>query len=119
MSKKLIDKMVPSAIEIVKNSPIVKNGVIESKYNGYISSFGASIIQAGLNSTVAFFGKMIGEGKDRKDILDAIWNLIETENLNRECNSIQEFVQLKDVKPTIMNATIALKLAIRVFSKAD
>ncbi len=111
--------MVPNAIEVIKKSPILKNGAIESKYNGYISSFGASIIQAGLNSTVAFFGKTTGEGKDRKEILDAIWNLIQKENLNRECNDIQQFIKLKDVKPTIMNAAIALKLAIRVFDKGN
>ena len=111
--------MVPNAIKVIQHSVILKNGAIESKYNGYISSFGASIIQAGLNSTIAFFEKASGEGKDRKYILDAIWELIQKENLDNGYSKISEFANNKNAKEIIMDAAVAMKLAIRIFEKAD
>ena len=42
MSKKTIEKYIPEAMRVLKEE--FSDGKIPSAYNGYISSFGASII---------------------------------------------------------------------------
>ena len=52
MSKKSIEQKIPKAMNILD---LTFKDVIPSSYNGYISSFGASIIQSGLEPTLALF----------------------------------------------------------------
>ena len=44
MSRRNIEKYIPEAIKVLNEN--FENGIIPSSYNGYISSFGASIIQS-------------------------------------------------------------------------
>jgi len=50
-----INNLIPKAIQAIKNSGIEKASVVKKEYKGYISSMGASIIQAGLLATLAFY----------------------------------------------------------------
>ena len=116
MSRKNIEKYIPEAIEVL--SIKFKNGKIPSSYNGYISSFGASIIQSGLKPTLALFENQNNQDNTREDrsvlpkwilkVLDK--NTQETSLLRYVINNNEELLKQK-----IIDVAIALKLSIRTF----
>ena len=56
---KNIDTYIQEALEALKEDTlgIVQGGKINKTYNGYLSSFGASIITSGLLPTFIFYSK--------------------------------------------------------------
>ena len=62
---KIIKQTTKSIIKILEDKFTDKK--IPSAYNGYISSFGASLIQSGLKITVALFEDMSKEDKTKAD----------------------------------------------------
>jgi len=116
MSRKNIEKYIPEAIEVL--SIKFKNGKIPSSYNGYISSFGASIIQSGLKPTLALFENQNNQDNTKEDrsvlpkwilkVLDK--NTQETSLLRYVINNNEELLKQK-----IIDVAIALKLSIRTF----
>jgi len=125
---KKLEKLIPIAIEAIvekiqdkdkknKGKPIPK------PFTGYIASFGPSMIQSGLLPTVLFYSEKGDAKADRRKVLNAIcWMIREP---GKEPMTI---VQLMDhiialkrdtfrIKKEILEAVIALKLALRVFPK--
>lgn len=66
MSKKSIEQKIPKAMNILD---LTFKDVIPSSYNGYISSFGASIIQSGLEPTLALFENENASTLEKKQLL--------------------------------------------------
>ena len=112
MSKKNIEKYIPKAIEVLEST--FKNGVVPKEFNGYISSFGATIIQSGLKSSIALFeSKNHSTAQDKSCLIKIILKIIETEE-----KSLLEYVIRYDndsTKETILAISIAIKLSIRTF----
>ena len=115
---KRIQEYLPKAIKILENEFTDKK--IPSAYNGYISSFGASLIQSGLKITVALFEDMSKEDKTKADksmlpklILKLIDENTSEKSLLRYIINSQESEYI--LKQKIKDAAIALKLAIRTF----
>ena len=113
MSKKTIEKYIPDAMKVLKEE--FSDGEIPSAYNGYISSFGASIIQSGLLSTLALFeNQQANTEQDRFKLNNLILKVLdETFNgtlLEYVLNGNQEIQ-----KRNILDISIALKLSIRTF----
>lgn len=118
MSKKQIEYFIPHAMKIlIENFP---DGKIPSAYNGYISSFGASIIQSGLLPTLAVFENENNKEKKKADdsvltklILKILVNgTKETSLLTYVLGKPNEEQYLKQ---NIIDIAIALKLCIRTF----
>ncbi|AXX95873.1 type III-B CRISPR module-associated protein Cmr5 [Arcobacter ellisii] len=115
MSKKRIESYIPKAIELLtKEFP---EGKIASSYNGYISSFGASIIQSGLKPTLAVFENTNASTKEDKSYLT---KLILKLLPNTQGNSLLKFVlankqKEESLKEEILDIAVALKLSIRTF----
>ncbi len=129
MSKKRIEKYIPKAIEEInilerltkENSQELRfpKG-IPSSYNGYISSFGASVIQSGLLPTLALFENTNSKtAQDKKLLTDMILNILkEEEENNSDETSLLKYVLDSDgkiLKSKIMDIAIAIKLSIRTF----
>ena len=114
MSKKRIEKYIPKAIEVLDKT--FTDGKIPSAYNGYISSFGASVLQSGLLPTLSLFESTNSSAKENKEYLTYIIFQILT---NREDDiSLLRFVLSNNqelLKPQIMDIAIAIKLSIRTF----
>ncbi len=130
--KSRIEKLVPDAIvaagEIMlkakkdENGNVVidKNGntikYIPKEFKGYISSFGASVIQSGLIPALAFFSNDEGAKEDRSKILDVIYQILE---INSPPGNLLKYVvdngDNELLKEQIMDAATALKLAIRTY----
>ena len=115
MSKKNIEKYIPKAIEVLNNT--FKNGTIPSSYNGYISSFGASVIQSGLLPTIALFENQNANTQEKKELLTNLILQI-LDNTKTENDTLLEYVLQngKDsLKQQILDISIAIKLSIRTF----
>jgi len=125
---KNIQKYIPGAVEVAKKY-LAKDGKIPDKMNGYISSFGASVISAGLLPTLVFFSQK-GESEGRNKIVLALEALLKKEGMLDEnenlLNKVLDLVksnntnneELKKLTDDINRLIVALKLAIRIFPKS-
>lgn len=108
MSKQ-IETYIPRAITAIEELQIVKNGEVAKQFNGYIASFGASVRQAGLLSTVLFYGNANSNAeKEREKVVKAIELIIGHDISNN--NRVE-----KSTRAKVENAAVALKLAIRTY----
>ena len=115
MSKKRIENYIPKAIELLNKE--FPEGKIASAYNGYISSFGASVIQSGLKPTLAVFENANASTKEDKSYLT---KLILKLLPNTQGASLLKFVLANKLneealKEEILDIAVALKLSIRTF----
>lgn len=113
MSKKNIENYIPKAIKVLDET---FGESIPSAYNGYISSFGASIMQSGLKPTLALFENKDAATKEDKEYLTKIILKI----LSGQDGSLLRYVLgSKDdetyLKQKILDISIAIKLSIRTF----
>lgn len=116
MSKKRVEDYIPIALRVLEDK--FKDGKIPSEYNGYISAFGAGIVQSGLKPTIAIYENKSASTKSEKDRLTRIILKIIDKETKEE--SLLRYVinSKKDIgflKEKIKDASIAIKLAIRTF----
>ena len=114
MSKKRIESYIPKAIEVLNKE--FSDGKIPSAYNGYISSFGASVMQSGLLPTLALFENTNTKTKESKEYLTYI--IIQVLRAKDDDISLLHYVLKGNeelLKPQIMDIAIAIKLSIRTF----
>jgi CRISPR-associated protein Cmr5 len=115
MSKRNIEAYIPKVLEVLDRT--FPDGVIPSAYNGYISSFGASIMQSGLLPTLALFENTNASTKENKEYLSYL--IVQVLRGNDEYTSLLRYVlegneQL--LKKEILDISIAIKLSIRTFT---
>ena len=123
-------KIKPELIEIalgaLSRCNIVQDGRYDKEFTGYISSFGAAIIQSGLLPAVIFFEQEESESaKDRKKIINAVKDIVnkslpENEKIDGKLakyilnhNKAKDSVFLERVT----ESAVALKLALRMYKK--
>ncbi|MEN4045380.1 type III-B CRISPR module-associated protein Cmr5 [Sulfurimonas sp. NWX367] len=116
MSKKNIEKHIPKAIKVLERT--FENGVIPSAYNGYISSFGASVIQSGLKPTLALFENTDANTKEDKSYLTKI--ILQILDQDTQESSLLKYILPKQkneayLKQQILDIAVAVKLSIRTF----
>lgn len=111
MNNKNIEKLIPLAIE--KFSKFNK----KQAHQGYLASFGPSVIFSGIVRTVAIYGDKSDSNKERRAILKIIFSLIDEDIdsfiANEKSNSNYA------LKNKILEASVACKLAIRTFELKD
>ena len=120
MSKKRVENYIPRAIEVLEEK--FKNKAIPKEYNGYISAFGAGIIQNGLKPTVAIYENKQANNKSDKDVLTEI--ILQIIDSNTQENSLLRYIlsskESEDIlKEKIKDAAIAIKLSIRTFKLVE
>ena len=122
---KRVENWIPAAIEAAQTH-LANHGVIKKEYNGYISSFGAAVLQSGLKAAIAFNeSASSGSTEDRGVLMKAILQIITNRPIENNSNEkLLNYVLEHDdneTKEKIMDASTALKLAIRTFklSKED
>ena len=123
MNKIKIDGLISPACDALEKVKIVNDDKIDNAWNGQIASFGASIATGSLLAAVAFFSTESEKTKvdDRSKLIKAIFELIETTEKDG-CKSLFDYVVRKkkdgkerSAKENIINAAIALKLAMKVY----
>lgn len=108
----------------LESSHIIRNGQYQSVFGGYISSFGASLVQAGLLPTIIFFENK-SEAEDRPLVIVALKKIMGIDNnikmstyiLGKEDNSnIRRCDDTAFIQDVVRYMT-AMKLALRMFDK--
>ena len=117
MSKRRIEEYIPKALEVLEKEEDFKDG-IPKEYNGYISAFGAGLIQSGLKPTVAIYENKNAQTKSEKDRLTKIILNIIAPNSSEK--SLLRYIINSNkaeniLKEKIKDAAIAIKLSIRTF----
>lgn len=132
--KKRIEKYFPSALAAIKKGLQENDStkIIDREYQGYISSFGASILQMGLLPTIAVYSdKGSDAAKDKKLLLDTLaYTLtgtngilsseLKTKLTDKETDLFKVTVDLQkdlqtELREHLLDAAVALKLCIRTF----
>ena len=140
---KRIDELIPAAIYIIKENdiPDKDSGIVPNEYKGYIDTFGASIVQNGLIPAVIFFETAGGKEdrsitsesekkgiyKNRNKLMKAILQVIlhnEKDTMTEKLETLFEYVTIKkkggmtekQVRQKVVEAAIAVKLALRTFA---
>ena len=127
MSKAHIEDMIPRAIEVLSEE-FGYDGKIESVYQGYISSFGVGVVQVGLLPTLAYFeseksndtedANTNGQKGDRKIISDLVRNTL---GIKEDISLLKHAIDSsnkEELKEKIKDASVALKLSMRLFDLA-
>jgi CRISPR-associated protein Cmr5 len=121
-----IENLIPFALE---SAELLKNekGKIPNEYSGYIASFGASVIQAGLKPAIAFSERKSSKSsEDRSKLMEAVCYIImkqkgDNPDLVDDSKSLLKYVLKYEsagntmIKDYVLDAATALKLAIRTF----
>lgn len=124
MNKYIVDDELELAHMALKEAGIAtlnKDKVmsIDSGFRGQISSFGAAIMGGSVCSAIAFFSKQQGAAVDRSKLLKAIHYILkEKKIIDSKEDLFQYAVNPKNkekAKEDILNATIALKLAMNLY----
>lgn len=125
MNKRKIEELIPFAVDEISNQFTEE---IPKEYKGYIANFGASIIQSGILSTVAFFqNNNSSSNQDRRKITEMILNIIyknENYEKSQKENNLLDYIisnigRKKIIKEQVINVTIAVKLAMGTFEFSD
>ncbi len=111
MANYIIDLMLPQALEEAKTFE-ERPGGIKSKYFGAISSFGTSVISSGLKPTLLFYAAKNELFPQFEDSIRKILN-------SYLCADAVDDIYAYENTELILDAVIALKLAIRTYEKLD
>ena len=116
MSKKRIENYIPKAIEVLDRA--FADSVIPSAYNGYISSFGVSVIQSGLLPTLALFENTNASTKENKEYLSYL--IVQILRDSDDDISLLRYVidsreDKRYLREKILDISVAIKLSIRTF----
>lgn len=133
-NKRKIDEYIPKAIDALnsvhnnENKKIVENGKINKTFSGQIATFAVAVSTSSLLSAVAFFSDNGSSSVERSLLMDVIYEVIE--NRKAENGGLLKYVKDKyeksknrlaynRVKEDILNAAIALKLAMNFYELID
>jgi len=132
-----INTLIPFAIDAIDKNEKIRNNQdankVEGIYESYLSQFGPMVIQLGLRSTLAVYQNKKGGSKgDRGYILDLLWKVLGNSpfstliphivnNRNKWIdNYLRQTDEIDNQEETlILDASIALKRAIRTFSLTE
>lgn len=126
MNKVTVDKNIPYAYEGIREAKIAKDGKVSKAYRGQISTLGAAITMGSIRSAVCYFSEKANNGTDvnRSYLLDAITYVLKNnEDTKKRYNGkeLKEIVnesedaKLTSIKEDIINAAIAIKLALNLY----
>jgi hypothetical protein len=127
-----IEHLLPVALSVIDSvfDKEIKNGGIPSGYQSAASGFGVTLLQMGLLPTLAIYqDEESGAEIDRKKLLRAlVMIIIDADKSNRwtqlkESNSLLKDIInkksnhdfLNDLKESLLQASVAFKLAIRTY----
>lgn len=126
---KTTSQEIESAKRAITESQIVdRNNTYPSAFNGYISSFGASLVQAGLLPTIIFFERRdSGAMEDRPKVIKALKMMLGIGGNVAMANYIlgkEDNVSVRRCDDPIyvnkvVRAMTAMKLALRMFNKQN
>ncbi len=127
MNKAKVDKLIPYAYDAIGTSGIAKDGKVSKAFRGQISTFGAAVTTGSLLSAIAFFSDDGSAKVKRSKLIDAILIVLkadgaaskETQNLYRWVEQMKSKGQEPQCREQMINAAIAIKLAMNLYTLTD
>lgn len=122
MNKNIVDNEIQSAYEAINKYDIAdKNGVVDNAFRGQISSFGAAVTMGSLTSAIAFFAEQGSSTVEKNKLLYAIIYVLKDnrgKNLkDKDIKSLFDYADKnKGAKEEILNAALAIKLALNLYT---
>lgn len=132
--KKRIERLLPAALQAIHAVLKPEKKPIQAEYQGYISAFGASVMQMGLLPTLAVFAdKDSGSAQDRSTLLRILHRIAASQHsgltpeLKKQLGDNDEGLfesvvgladkdyQMREIRACLLDAAIATKLSIRTF----
>ena len=131
MNQERINRMIPVAIQKIKEAKlddnkdllVKENGeeLLPSNYSSYMDSFGISVRMSGLLQTVAFYEKDEKRKPINKLLLEVLAENDESlkgkELLSVVCEKIKDPTEYRKFEERVIEAAIAYKLAMKTFKK--
>ena len=126
MNKTAIDRNLSYAYQGIIDAKISKDGKVNKSYRGQISTLGAAITLGSVKSAICFFSEKANNNSDvdRSKLLDAIYYVLrnseDTKEKYKDVKNLKSYVLNADsdkevLKEDIVNAAIAIKLAMNLF----
>lgn len=124
MNKSIINRQMQWAYEALSDVGIANSeGEIEKNFRGQISTFGAAVAMGSLLPAIAFFSEDGGSEVLRSKLMEAVLLVLKKAQLARESyTKLYDFARdmIKEdreaeCKEEILNATIAIKLAMNLY----
>lgn len=128
---KRIEHLIPIAIRAIEknNIPVGEKKEVPNEYKGYIDTFGAVIVQNGLLPAVVFYENSGSDDikEKRRKLLRAILEVIKPGNtlaapVPDGMTTLYQYIiqgmqhkELKTLRREVVEAAIAVKLALRTF----
>ena len=122
MNKAKIDRDIPAAYRALNDAKIVEDGKIDAGFRGQIATFGAAVSMGSLLSAIAFFSEKNKSDVPREKLLDALFLIIQTHDGNgsTDCKDLYQYAAARPgCQEEVLNAAIALKLAINLYPKRE
>lgn len=120
MDKNRINKLLPIAVEVIKNK---LSEPIPNEFRGYIASFGAAVTMGSLPAAVAYYSAASKNAKeDRTKLPVMILEVLKGENAAITVDTLFEYVtafkndnESFAIKEDVLHAAIAIKLGLNLF----
>lgn len=118
MDKNKVNALLPDAYDILREEFGDKK--VSNQFRGYFASFGASIARGSLLSAIAFISrKSDGTEADRHKLPQMILSLLQRDGVGKGYTILFDYARhetdLMTAQRNILNATLALKLALNLF----
>ena len=119
---KRIERYIPIAINVVEDLILHEYNIVAPEWDNCVSNFGAAIRQMGMLTAVTAFSQDSDRTKvSKKDMMHYLLRIILTAD-GKVCEVDQQLLPIVQEQPAnkmlqrqIVDATIALKLALRLF----
>lgn len=118
MNKKAINEMIDVAYQAIGTVGILNSDKsLNKSYRGQISTFGAAITMGSLPAAVTFFSNKGGSEVDREKLIEAIYQILKNRAKIKNEKNLFDYVKDngKEKKENVINAAIALKLAMNLY----
>ena len=120
MDKNRINRLLPIAVEVIKNK---LSEPIPNEFRGYIASFGAAVTMGSLPAAVAYYSAASKNAKeDRTKLPVMILEVLKVENEAITVDTLFDYVtSFKNdnesfaIKEDVLHAAIAIKLGLNLF----
>ena len=119
--------MIPTAFDAVAKQGLVEGGKISKQYNGYIASFGASVVLSGMLMSLIYNHRsstdehQVRSEKDKLPLMKTMFQVVKTyrNDLTSKSKDLLAYYQTcpdkRLLKSQILDAAVAIKLVIRTF----
>ena len=125
--KRRIEKLIPLAIAVLEDVGIADKETLKAfkEFKGYISSFGASVIQSGLLPAVIFFEQEENRAEKLRHLVPEAILLLTQRKYDEKIlykkdkklsDHIYKSAHPEELAKDISDAAVALKLALRTFN---